>query len=651
MGTHPDNEPISKLQAPWESDEAVRARFEALTPNQQRIVRSMSPKARMMAMTAGWLLAANVAGLAGAPAAEAMPGIEIVNVSPAVQSFDGKVRSVISPDGDRINDAVAYTLLTEPGKVVQLTVNYWLVGQQHVVTLGPVKADAQGRATNIWAGKDANGQIVEDGGYNLTFCHPDNPGTALTTPALPPGHLVSQGLRCGCGVIDRIIAERRATSVAAGAVACGGEPDAIVKKRSLSVTTPGAMIRSVQRGSTATLNIDSDRADTFAVRLKTDDGTMTVRDYGQLPAGQSQLPIPASLQPGQYSVDVTDQAGAHRTTPLVVRARPSIEAARTILPRTVLAVSPSLTWRAYSFADADFDGFSDSWYTYAGQSGGANAVSLEKAYEHPGGSLQHGVDEGYWQVLREHPKWRVEAVTDYELGLMSQRDLNRYAAIVFPGHTEYYTQAMLDRVKVFRSSGGHTVFWAANDFYARVGIDEQLGVETMERRPIYTPSRGRDDFALKGNGYVFCCFADDAFSYQVGASSLRRFGWMFAGTGLRAGDSFGHLGSEIDTSFDRFSPKDRMEIAGQTIDYFDPNFNRQMAPRVSLLWLPPRRTRFMAQGAMMSAGSMSFLTAIARNDDPLDQARVKRIVANTQEYLAALPHPTKIKPRKARPRK
>jgi hypothetical protein len=659
------SEPASKLEAPWENDPAVKARLAELTPNQQRIVRSLNAKSKMMAMTAGWLLAAGAAGIASPAAAQAAPGIQIVDVSPAVQSFDGIVRSQISPDGDHVNDHVAYTVQTTPGAPVQLTVNYWLVGQHQIVTLGPVVADSQGRAVIVWDGRDASGNVVDDGGYNLTFCHPNDPGAALVTPALPPAHLVSQGLQCGCGVIGKIVELRKASSVAAGAAACGGNPDAVVHKRNLSVTLPDATVRSVQRGSATKLNIDSDRTDGFSVKLTSDDSSIVYKDYGAQNAGSINLPIPAELQPGQYRVDVADGAGTRRQVPLVVRAQPNLllplkskpkgkrkgKVVQPVAPRTVLVASPSLTWRAYSFSDANFDGFPESWYTYPNQSGGQRTVSLVAPFERPGLGMGNETERdhsaGYWQVLRQHPNWRVEVVTDYEIGLMPQSRLNAYAAIILPGHTEYYTAEMLDHMKAFRRSGGHLVFWGANNMYARVIVNEQVDTEYLDWRPIYTPNKSRVDFPLMGNGYVFCCFSDDQFDYEATARGLRKFPWLYAGTGLNPGDRFGHLGNEIDTAIPRLAPALRTEIAGTTMDYFDPNFKRQMNPRVSMLWLPARRYARgrKVEGAVLSAGSLSFLTAITDASDPVDAARVARIVTNVQTYVARLPHPAKIKPR------
>lgn len=617
----------SELEAPWEADPATRTKLAGLS--QKRIVRSLNAKSKMMVMTAGWVLAAGATSLAAPLTAQAAPGIEIIGASPSVQSFDGIVRSEISPDGDNINDQVAYTVKTDPGAEVQLTVNYWLIGQQQVTTLDPVTADNEGRAVLVWNGRDSSGNIVPDGGYNLTFCRRDNPESTFTTSTQP----------------------------APPVTACEGSPDAVVKKRNLSVTLPGAIVRSVQRGKQTMLHIDSDRASGFAVKLTANDSSQVYVNYGIRSAGDSQLMIPKHIQTGQYRIDVTDRAGENRTAPLVVRSQRDVLLAAKkrikadqIAPHTVLVIAPSLTWRAYNFADANFDGFAESWYTFPGQSGGPEAVSLTAAYEHPSPGLEHGSDEGYWQLRRQHPEWLMETITDYELGLLPQGALNQYAAVVFPGHTEYYTNAMLHRLRAYRASGGHMVFWGANNFYARVRVDEQAGIEQQEHRPVYTPGNGRADFSLLGNGYVYCCFANDQFDYEATAIGLAKFGWLFAGTGLAPGDRFGHIGSEVDSTFDRLSPNLRMEIAGTTMDYFDANLGRQTNPRVSMLWLPPTRSKAIARGGVLSTGSLSFLTGISANDDPVDAARMSQIVANVQTHLASLPHPHKIKPKPKPPK-
>ncbi len=579
----------------------------------------------------------------GASAAQASDGLQIVSSSPALQSLDNVARSEISPDGDHINDRVIYTVQTQAYSSVQLMVSFWLIGQHHVATVGPVVADPQGRAVIAWDGRDENGNVVQDGGYNLTLCHTDKQDSSISSPLLPPGPLASPGLQCGCTLTQ--------PGITAASIACNGHSDAVVHKRIMSVTLPGAVVRSVRRGSSTDLEIDSDRTDNFKVKLTSNDGVTLYQDYGVRKAGIAPILVPDWLGPGQYRVIVKNAAGAERSVPIVVRAQVSIEqflqrrkGASEILPHTVLVVSPSLTWRAYNYADSNMDGFPETWYAFQGQEGGGSKVSLPAAYEHQGETGVDGYERGYWQVRDVHPGWRVEAITDYEMGLLPQNVLNAYAAVVFPGHTEYYTQEMLDHLRDFRASGGHIAFWGANNIFAEVSVNEQLGYEQLENRPMYTPNSLRRDFKLIGNGYVFCCFGDAQFSYEVTRQGLRNFPWLYKGTGLIAGDKFGHLGNEIDTTIERLSARPRQEIAGMTLDYFDPNFNKQVTPRVSMLWLPPHHNRQSAQGAVFSAGSRSFLTGVSANSDNLDQARVVRIVTNMQGELAYLEH-LKVIPR------
>src|SRR5439155_274547 len=143
------------------------------------------------------------------------------------------------------------------------------------------------------------------------------------------------------------------------------------------------------------------------------------------------------LASGLYHYDVTDPAGDRFRAPVVVRnATFPLDHPP---PHTALLVWPYLTWRAYNAYDADLNGIPDSWYQFWRQ----RRVSLV-------GTILPGGQEDDYQAAQPFSTWlcsrkpRVESITDVELRHVPLSTLRRYAAIVFPGHSEYYEPATYD---------------------------------------------------------------------------------------------------------------------------------------------------------------------------------------------------------------
>src|SRR5439155_18513372 len=149
---------------------------------------------------------------------------------------------------------------------------------------------------------------------------------------------------------------------------------------------------------------------------------------GRTSAGGS---LPRGLPTGLYHYVVTDPAGDEFRAPVVIRnGRFPVDHPP---PGTALLVWPYLTWRAYNAYDADLDGIPDSWYQFWRQ----RRVSLV-------GTILPGGREDDHQAALPFSRWlcarheQVQSVTDVELGRLSLETLRRYAAVVFPCHSEYY---------------------------------------------------------------------------------------------------------------------------------------------------------------------------------------------------------------------
>src|SRR5712691_10052105 len=190
---------------------------------------------------------------------------------------------------------------------------------------------------------------------------------------------------------------------------------------------------------------------------------------------------------GLYFLRLTADDGRVGYAPLIVRP-PRLGVHR------VAVVLATNTWQAYNFADANGDGWGDSWYVSAAQ----DRVDLRRPF------LDFGVPFRFrdWDLtfiawLNRTGK-QVDYLSDDDLERASGADLAAaYDLIVFPGHEEYVTAHVYDAVERYRDLGGNLAFLAANNFFRRVdrqGDDLVLGKTWREL--------GRPEAGLVGVQYV-----------------------------------------------------------------------------------------------------------------------------------------------------
>jgi hypothetical protein len=232
---------------------------------------------------------------------------------------------------------------------------------------------------------------------------------------------------------------------------------------------------------------------------------------------------------GLYFLRLTADDGRVGYAPLIVRPR------RLGTSRAAVVLSTN-TWQAYNFADADGDGWGDSWYVSDLQ----RRVDVRRPY------LDFGVPFRFrdWDLtfiawLNRTGK-HVDYLSDDDLEAATPAGLAAaYDLIVFPGHAEYVTARAYDVVQGFRDLGGNLAFLSANNFFWRVERDGRWLVKKRLWREL-----GRPEAALVGVQYVGSDGGRRQAGYTVaGAASAP---WAFAGTGLRDGDAFGTYGIEID---------------------------------------------------------------------------------------------------------
>lgn len=233
--------------------------------------------------------------------------------------------------------------------------------------------------------------------------------------------------------------------------------------------------------------------------------------------------------------------------------------------RRVAVVLPTNTWQAYNFRDVDGNGVGDTWY--------ANpqipCVDLSRPY------LDRGVPS---MVVRGFMRWfehggrAADFLADDDLDRMkSGRELARlYDLVLFASHEEYVTTHVYDIVERFRDLGGNLAFLSANTFFYRV---ERRG-DRMCRTGLWH-GLGRIDAALTGVHYQGW-WEEKYPSRPYTVRGAETAPWLFRGTGLENGDTFGgKYGVEIDM-VTKDSPPGTILLA-EIRDQFGPGRSANMA--------------------------------------------------------------------------
>jgi hypothetical protein len=304
-------------------------------------------------------------------------------------------------------------------------------------------------------------------------------------------------------------------------------------------------------------------------------------------------------QSGLYFVRVGTDDGRAGYAPFILRPR------RLGTERVAVVLSTN-TWQAYNFQDADGDGWGDSWYV----SSRFPSVDLGRPY------LDFGVpfrfkdwDLAFVAWLNRTGK-RVDFLSDDDLEAAGSGDALRraYDLVVFPGHEEYVTTRAFDVVERYRDLGGNLLFLAANNFFCRVRRDGVRIVREQQWREI-----GRDEARLVGVRYVGSDQGQRQAPYTVvGAAAAP---WLFEGTGLRDGDTFGRYGIEIDARSPASPPGTTVLAHAQ--DLMGPGRSAELT-----YYETPAGARVLAAGAINFVASMT-------------DGRVERLVENAWRRLSA----------------
>jgi N,N-dimethylformamidase beta subunit-like, C-terminal len=294
---------------------------------------------------------------------------------------------------------------------------------------------------------------------------------------------------------------------------------------------------------------------------------------------------------GLYFVRITSADRRVGYAPFVVRP-PARGTSR------IAVVLPTNTWQAYNFADADGDGWGDSWYV----NGAFRSVDIRRPY----------VDSGVPWRFRDFDAAIIGWLSSRgNLDFFSDLDLEHIAAgdrlardydlIVFPGHEEYATAHEYDLVKRYRDLGGNLMFLSANNLFWKVVFHGHKMRRLGEWRNL-----GRPEAAVVGVQYVASNYGAQQAPYIADTTGAP---WAFAGTGLAGGDRFGRYGYEIDMRSPA-SPPGTVLLASIP-DLMGPGRTAEMT-----YYENPRGAKVFAAGALNFAASID-LPAVARLLDNL----------------------------------
>jgi N,N-dimethylformamidase beta subunit-like protein len=256
----------------------------------------------------------------------------------------------------------------------------------------------------------------------------------------------------------------------------------------------------------------------------------------------------------------------------------------------VAVVLPTNTWQAYNFWDADGDGWGDTWYAGPPH----QQVALDRPYLHRGvPPFFYRYDQGFLHWLYWTDK-TVDFLAEADLESLSAEQLAAaYRLVVFPGHTEYVSDHEYDVVQGYRDLGGNLAFLSANNFFWRVRQDGRVLTRTTQWRDL-----GRPEARLIGAQYLANDRGERQGVFTIDDAAMAP--WLWAGTGLGTGSTFGEpvggYGIEIDHTTPE-SPPGTIVLA-EIPDLFGSGLTAQMT-----YYETPAGAKVFAAGALDFGGS------------------------------------------------
>jgi hypothetical protein len=206
----------------------------------------------------------------------------------------------------------------------------------------------------------------------------------------------------------------------------------------------------------------------------------------------------------------------------------------------VLVIEPTNTWHAYNAYDGD------SWY----MDPSVHVIDLTHPFadtDVKGRPVSPGLPKQFTTLDVGFLRWCWKSGYDADFfsdddleHITSVKQLLRYKLIVFGGHEEYVTSHVYKLITQYRDAGRNLAFLSANNFFYKVEVNGNTMTGRTRWRDL-----GQPEASLIGAQYVGW---DEAHWKNQPYHLINRQAapWLFQGTGLQNGATFGNYGIEID---------------------------------------------------------------------------------------------------------
>jgi len=298
--------------------------------------------------------------------------------------------------------------------------------------------------------------------------------------------------------------------------------------------------------------------------------------------------LPPQLASGLHCARLEGPSGHLGFAPLVIRPSSPVQRVAVVLPTT--------TWQSYNFYDENGDGFGGTWYALWSQ----RRVDLTRPHLRRGVPYRwrsYDIEFQQWLASRGHA---VDTYADEDIEQFRSADALRaaYDLLIFPGHTEYVTPRLFDLVEGFRDGGGRLMFLSANNFFRHVDRERdhvRLVGEFLKE--------GRPEGSLLGVQYIANDRGERQKPYVVTGADIAP--WVFTGTGLVNGSTFGTYGVEIDAVTPASPPG--TQVLARIPDLFGPGRSAEMT-----YYELPNGARVFSAGVLNFGGTIMLWPVVGR---------------------------------------
>ncbi|MFF5248479.1 N,N-dimethylformamidase beta subunit family domain-containing protein [Streptosporangium sp. NPDC000095] len=339
---------------------------------------------------------------------------------------------------------------------------------------------------------------------------------------------------------------------------------------------------------------------------------------------------------GEARAGGSDESGDDETYFVVLAREPESAGA-------VLVSVPFLTWQAYNRAGVPGEGL---YPTESPERAG------RVTFDRPGGGPAGNWEDNFYRWLSRNGV-RADYCSNLDLHEDPDTLLRGRRLLLIPGHDEYWTREMRDAAESFVASGGNIAFFAGNTCWWQIRLEDEGRTMVCHRDALLDPMAatdpslvtvewsgspvGRPENSLTGVSFRRGAGCWEDMDAMKSESYTVRFAehWVFEGTGLRDGDTFGRGAVGYETDAAEYVEVDGVPLAtgadGTPADF------------AILATADLRHWRHLGQGGHATMGIMRrgagtvFNAATIGWGDALDDPVLDRVTRNVLARLAGDP--------------